>query len=294
VLGDVLLFGADEGQGQEMWRTDGTMAGTYGLGTGYGPVGHAELAGTTYFRPHPALSDSLWTTDGTMAGTQLVYTFGGVDNSGNAIVALTDGLLMRSGAVSQQPLWASNGTAAGTTHLAISLNLLESSAGMMAALDGVGYLLASQAGVPGLWRSDGTVPGTSLVAPIGSTNVTDLFVLGGQLLFFVRVEGSGEIWTSDGTPGGTAALAIAFTEIGSAYPAIGGYVYFQANDGATGVEMWRTDGTVAGTSLVVDGGPDIMSLPHNAVAGTTHAYFTRGASAGGPYTYSLWRCSAPL
>ena len=33
---------------------------------------------------------------------------------------------------------------------------------------------------------------------------------------------------------------------------MGGYAYFTANDGATGNELWRTDGTLAGTTRVAD------------------------------------------
>ena len=58
---------------------------------------------------------------------------------------------------------------------------------------------------------------------------------------------------------GCSLLADISPGIGSSSPAsfvaAGGYLYFGANDGAHGVELWRTDGTAAGTQLVADVAP---------------------------------------
>jgi len=43
-----------------------------------------------------------------------------------------------------------------------------------------------------------------------------------------------------------------FLTTGSELVAFNGYVYFAANDGVVGNELWRTDGTAAGTTLVAD------------------------------------------
>uniref|UniRef100_UPI004049DEC7 ELWxxDGT repeat protein n=1 Tax=Candidatus Limnocylindrus sp. TaxID=2802978 RepID=UPI004049DEC7 len=48
--------------------------------------------------------------------------------------------------------------------------------------------------------------------------------------------------------------------------ALGGFLYFRADNGTTGTELWRTDGTEAGTTSVKDINPGASSsyppIPH--------------------------------
>jgi ELWxxDGT repeat protein len=67
-----------------------------------------------------------------------------------------------------------------------------------------------------LWKSDGTAAGTTLVKDIIAGPV--------------------------GTFGSTSLLLTN----------VGGTVYFRADDGVEGVELWRSDGTAAGTQLAFD------------------------------------------
>ena len=68
---------------------------------------------------------------------------------------------------------------------------------------------------------------------------------------------------------------------------VGATVFFAANDGANGTELWRSDGTAAGTVLVKDINPGPI--------GSSPALFTRAggglffAASHGLYGQELWR-----
>ena len=102
-----------------------------------------------------------------------------------------------------------------------------------------------------LWKSDGTAAGTMLVADINpgsaDSSPTNLTNLNGTL-FFVANDGTHgrELWKSDGTAAGT--VLVADIRPGSISSGIGapvkpttvdGTLYFSANDGYYGSELWK-------------------------------------------------------
>src|SRR5262249_28150503 len=80
VIGSTLLFTASDGvHGQELWKTDGTAAGTVMVkdidGTQYGsyPSRLTNVAGTLFFfAADDAHGNELWKSDSSAAGTVLV------------------------------------------------------------------------------------------------------------------------------------------------------------------------------------------------------------------------------
>ena len=144
----------------------------------------------------------------------------------------------------------------------------------------------------GLWVSDGTGAGTQRIATLeenGRTLQIDEMTAFGDELFFAtstsnNIDGP-DLWRSNGTPEGTsrwrtfiAAPTFYFSTRGSDIElgVAGGNLYFTANGGGTGLELWRTDGTDEGTlqlhDLPVASTDD--STPRNFVSTTTHVYFT--------------------
>ena len=142
-----------------------------------------------------------------------------------------------------------------------------------------------------LWKSDGTVEGTTLVKDIfpgSSTGGWSEFVHANGKIFFVANNGvSGrEVWSTDGTPSGTFMVKDIMKGVGhsnaSFLTAFNGHVYFAANDAIHGYELWRTDGTSTGTTLVVDIWPGKnSSAPQHIVAHDGHLYFSARSEAEG-------------
>ncbi|PWD99522.1 T9SS type A sorting domain-containing protein [Marinilabilia rubra] len=98
-------------------------------------------------------------------------------------------------------------------------------------------------------------PGSS-----GSSFPDELISYNGKLIFQAHDGTYGqELWISDGTEEGTYMLKNineepGGTPYGHSYPSkfyeAAGRLYFSANDGTNGTELWQTDGTAEGTSMV--------------------------------------------
>src|SRR6185295_2556995 len=88
----------------------------------------------------------------------------------------------------------------------ISLNCYSGGVVGLVSLGGFAYFSGGQPPnfAPGLWRTDGTSQGTTLVKSVSAQNLVSL---GGRFLFFGTgaPEGSG-LWSSDGTSAGTSIV----------------------------------------------------------------------------------------
>src|SRR5262249_35663563 len=166
------LVRANDGlHGYELWKSDGTTAGTVMLkdinpGSADSlPRGLTNVNGILYFDATGAIpGDQLWKSDGTTAGTTLVKAMtGGLSSS-----TMTDvnGTLYFSAASStggQSALWKSDGTAAGTIPLGSSQLTNEK----MTNVNGTVFFSGRDSSHgQELWKSDGTVAGTVMVKDI--------------------------------------------------------------------------------------------------------------------------------
>ncbi|MBW4486217.1 MAG: hypothetical protein KME12_00335 [Trichocoleus desertorum ATA4-8-CV12] len=104
----------------------------------------------------------------------------------------------------------------------------------------------------GLWKSDGTEAGTTLV----KQNAYPSANVNGLLYFF-----SSGLWKSDGTEAGKTFIKAvggnAFTsaQFKTNVAVIGNTFYFPAHDTIHGPELWKSDGTPEGTLVVTDINP---------------------------------------
>lgn len=128
-----------------------------------------------------------------------------------------------------------------------------------------------------VWSSDGTDAGTELLKDINGTadgsicsnsywgpNYNDRMpVVYNNELYFLATDGPHgvEIWKTDGTSAGTTMLkdihpgAQGYFDPQFNYPyftELDGELYFAANDGSHGFELWKSDGTEGGTEMVKD------------------------------------------
>lgn len=127
--------------------------------------------------------------------------------------------------------------------------------------------------VPGsieLWQTDGTTAGTGAIATLAGTNVANFsgFFPDNGRAFFLWDDGQNgrELWVTDGTAAGTHLVkdirpgstgdGIIIGSTNRSDPVVAaGKLYFVADDGLHGKELWVSDGTPGGTEMVVDSIP---------------------------------------
>jgi ELWxxDGT repeat protein len=270
--GGAFYFSADDGRkGRELYRTDGTADGTTlvkDLNTTPVPSGVAnpvEFKGFVYF----SAPGGLYKTDGTAAGTSRVT---GLTPSHYAVMG--DSLYFTTGDLSTTAsLWKTDGTGAGTS-LVTEFTLPQpyaGSVGRLAAFNNRLYFAAprytvAQGGTQELYTSDGTPAGTHLVqdpaAAPRAESPRAFTEVNGTLFFYAAASDHGfELWKTDGTSAGTTQVKEIFAGAPSSNSSdpdkpvmqnLNGLLIFGANADYNDRELWRSDGTDAGTYKVKD------------------------------------------
>jgi trimeric autotransporter adhesin len=301
--------------GVELWRTDGTAAGTFMLkdilrGTGGSQPSELTIVGNTaYFSANDgAIGYELWKTDGTVAGTVLVKDVrtGERLSSTPKNMANVNGTLFFTAydATHGRELWKSNGTAAGTV---LVKDIRPGSAESLPDnLTGVGSTLyfGANNGTNGreLWKSDGTAAGTVLLKDVqpgsasyaggGYPHLSNFTPFNGKL-YFVTYTDRPRVWTSDGTTAGTVPISPLdkhITGIDLNLTVFKNALYYvtNANSGEPRyMQLWKTDGTMAGHQLVHGELGLSPNKDMQLTAGTERMYFTTMFAYSTPFK-NLW------
>ncbi len=305
----------------QLWTSNGTSAGTslvkdlgvtasYGYSHGNYSVGInntlVAVGGTLYFAADDSTHGAeLWSDTVATGTTQLVNDInpgqGGsdphdlVDWNGRLAFAANDG----SSPLSSQ-LWTSGGTAGSTTKAAsFSPGATESAVTGTSSSSrivlGSELLLALNDGVRGtsLWATNGTAAGTQFLAAVDPTNFA---ILNGTAYFLGSSAGSPfALWMTNGTASGTTRVMDLSSDgrIGSYFffneeqlAASGGKLYFTTSDGNGGVDLWASNGTAGGTSVIRDfaatpvGSSAIASVTDMTPFGGNLAFIANGGTSG--------------
>ena len=190
------------------------------------------------------------------------------------LTQLNDKLIFSASTTSiDNELWQSDGTTAGTTLLKdINVGTSGSSPSLLKKALGKVFFYASDPSISvnrGLYVTDGTSAGTIRLA--NATNSNTVFggsfngvECNGKFIYEAHTTAEGiEMWVTDGTVSGTQLLKdinpgpangipVFFGLSQNIVTVIGTKLYFLANDGVNGEELWVTDGTIAGTHMVKD------------------------------------------
>ncbi|MCA9170541.1 MAG: hypothetical protein KDB23_22840, partial [Planctomycetales bacterium] len=235
---------------------------------GSAPADFVALGNQVFFTAETQTAGrELWVSDGSSAGTHMLRDFavGTRDSAISNLVPYNNRLYF----IANSQLVASDGTDAGTIVFEeFNAALPPSEINNVIVFQGELYFAAKKYNANGslpstrsLWKSDGTPEGTSMLPVAG--NPTSLTVMGGQLFF-----NSGQtLWATDGTSAGTTQISptgmlrprdLTVAEIFDGV-STEERLFFTAEDGVHGNELWISDGTPAGTTMVKD-----IQLENNA------------------------------
>lgn len=304
--GELVFAGWYSGGTKTLWRTDGTTVGTVRLDTAGAtpsvessdPVAFIELGGNLYYLARQSGSPRLHVWDGTVANVVHSTLAVGFEDP-YALVGTANALVMRAeGAFDGPELWALDGTPETATELTdVSGFSFDTVIDFLTPLPGdrVLFCTTDAEGDRELWVTDTTPEGTGelkdLEPKLGSlgSDPRDLVSFDGRTLLF-SAEGTGDVrqpWSFDPV-GGAASLGTAQTELDvdpeftPAWVAGHPTTIFRMNHASFGREAWVTDGTPAGTQLLIDGDPGPFSATPGPFFGDgQRIYFAGNADLGG-------------
>ena len=274
-----------------IWRSDGTVAGTYMLANNvYNSSNIAIVGKHAYFiGGNPDAGYELWKTDGSKTGTNMIkdirpgsqgsYPYGLFTYKNDVYFGAYDGTDFYS-------FWKTDGTEKGTIKLkAITPeNWLFTISNDMLYFSAIDYNAIPFQGSQ-LWKTNGSQEGTKIVRVINPNNSASpryLTDVNGKLFFLADDGAHGfELWTTDGSASGTNMLTDITPQSGypdlSTFTSAGGRLFFLKGGGCCKSQLWSSDGTAANTRPVIEDGLDKITMMYN-LKGVGDKLFVSGSS----------------
>ena len=256
-LGNKLFFAADDGEtGQELWCSDGSSQGTTLVKDIFeGPMpgapqhltpfnGELFFTAEGYSEGEVPSGRELWKSNGTESGTVLVK---------DLIEGPTSGWPHSLCVVDSTLFFASDYTQYYQYYLPESEFLFEPEP-------------KDSMNPAKLWKSDGSSQGTTTVMDFGIGNkLSNLCAYNGEVYFYLYEEDGppSALWKSDGTTDGTVVVqefpraltqrkGMGLESNTRLLASANGLLFFFGVDEFGTAELWRSDGTPEGTSLIKD------------------------------------------
>ena len=292
-LGNTLIFcGNSPATGREAWASAGTLETTFVLqevfpGSGGSfDIDFVKFNGLVYY----FAENALYTTDGTVNGTALLESYNNTDRGGFRLFG-DDLLFHASGSARPERLHKinSSGVVSGVSdQFSVSSFNLKNALEFDAKLYFQAFSVSEGSE---LWVTQGSAATTSMVTSIAPGNASanpSEFVGADGYFVFKAAESGGltSLWASDGTDLGTVRLTdpaaiIINAQCSDEVVSLGSAVVFCADGGdSVGVELYVTDGTELGTTLLKNINPlGADSAPSSLTrVGDKVFFFAQGAS----------------
>lgn len=302
-IGDILYLSANDGiNGTELWRTDGSVEGTYMLRDiwqgdyGSNPSMLTVYKNELYFTADDGVHGrELWKSDGTAEGTKMFknlrpesYSDDKGSNPGNYVVF--NGMLVFTAAdtLYGSNLWKTDGTIENTSRFFISGYTTLSR--LTPASDRLFFLKNS--GPVELWQTDGTEAGTGVFKVDDFYYVTPRITSNNKLYLTTNEQTLRLYVLNPGESGFTLLKEFSGSsyEIGN-FTTVGTDLFFSVNFESSSDnfknQLWKTNGTVEGTILVKSFNWDYFSYQSDIgsfVSYNGNLFFNGGETNG----YSLW------
>lgn len=293
-LNGVVYFSANNGSsGYELWKSDGTEAGTV-------MVKDITVGSSSTFSTNTPIvvynneiffmkGTTLWKSDGTDAGTVEVKD---VESNVKGLFVFNAKLHIFN---YNSSFWVSDGTTAGTTKIEVPVNEFWHN-GQYAIAGNKIYFQANDSNGYEIWVSDGTASGTKLLKDIhpefDDNNIEDIIGFNGKAIFTASDKNwfGKELWISDGTEAGTKLLKDINKEGSNSsnpqnYFQFGDKVLFSADNGENGRELWVIDAGNVSLLKDINPGPAYAS-PSNFIELNGTVYFSANTKEKGK---ELWK-----